>query len=244
MPPQLVEPLEFLFHGHLAPDDAERVHAIENLRAQLARRNQMYPTVSASSKPPADGAVIARRVSVPRAWGTFLFLCAKSFHAKCILEMGTGAGISAAYLSAAPDCQSLITIEGSAERAALAASNLQTLGAPAQVMPMDMNAALDDLFVGTDALFDLINLDGDHQYASTLHLAERVRPHLNARALLILDDIHWSQGMYAAWQKIRAAFGFAFALDVGRFGVCYWDGAPRETEYANLARYTGWFQKY
>jgi hypothetical protein len=162
MPPQLVGPLEFLFTGQLAPDDADRVRAIENLRAQLARQKQTYPPVSASSSPPADGAVMAHRVSIPRAWGTFLFLCAKSFRVKRILEMGSGAGISGAYLSAAPSCESLTTIEGSAARAALARETLKAVGAPARVLQMDLNAALDDIFGAKDANFDLMYLDGDH----------------------------------------------------------------------------------
>jgi hypothetical protein len=76
-----------------------------------------------------------------------------------------------------------------------------------------------------------------------MQLARRVLTHLNTPSLLILDDIHWSHGMFSAWQAIHTTLGFAFALDVGRVGVCYWDGAPRQTHLANLAYYVGWFQK-
>lgn len=243
MPPFLVEALDFLFTGKLAADDKDRVRIVESLRAQLARQHELFPPQGTQPKPSPDGFAMAHRVSVPRPWGTFLYLCVKASRARRILEMGSGAGISGAYLSAAPSCESLITIEASASRAALAKSNLNAVGAPARVMHKDNDAALNLVFSVPGASFDLVYLDSAHVYDTTVRWVARVLPYLNIPGILILDDIHYSRGMYAAWQKILASCGFACALDLGRLGVCYWDGASTETQILNLTRYTGWFRK-
>lgn len=100
------------------------MESIESLRAAIARRTEIFDVAFPSSlrkpKPIRNGAWIAYESSVTRNWGTFLYLCAKSFSARRVLELGSCAGISGSYLAAAPLVEKLITVEGSPALARMA----------------------------------------------------------------------------------------------------------------------------
>lgn len=243
VPKQLVAPLEFLFTNRLDAADRQGIARVEALRAELSRAQVSAVSVG-TPLGMADGYTLAHLSSVPPQWGAFLYLCAKFFGAQNILELGSGAGISGAYLASAPSCQTLVTIEGAPTRAAIAAANLERIGPHAHVVQGMFQDVLPEVFETQARPFDLVFKDGHHAYAPTVYWVKQILPQLAPRALVILDDIHWSAEMFRAWQEIYGTFGFAFALDVGRFGVCYWHGAPTPTQFANLARHVGWFRNF
>ena len=50
--------------------------------------------------------------------------------------------------------------------------------------------------------FDLIFLDGHHDGPATLDYFKQIKGLVNQDSLIIIDDIHWSKGMTAAWNEI------------------------------------------
>jgi hypothetical protein len=54
---------------------------------------------------------------------------------------------------------------------------------------------------------------------------EQVTPYLASNALVIFDDIRWSDGMARAWNAIRNDPRVLRSLSVGDFGVCIAAGA-------------------
>ena len=51
----------------------------------------------------------------------------------------------------------------------------------------------------------------------------RLSARLNRGALVVFDDIQWSD-VQEDWKALCARPGLSFAVNVGRFGVCVWDG--------------------
>jgi len=138
------------------------------------------------------------------------------------LELGTCVGISAAYLAAAMkknDLGHLWTIEGSPQVADLAAQTLTGLGLDGLVSIVrgPLHVALAPVL--RERKFDLVFVDAHHDGAATVGYFEEIKPHLRAGAIVVFDDIDWSDGMQAAWARIavdpavaehRAASGIGF----------------------------------
>src|SRR4029078_359012 len=133
--------LEYLITGRRDPAATEVGTRAENRRKQCASGGQRRLPIWYSPKPgsagddpdgrPAPGKELEftmKRIAATgkdRRWGTALYLVARDFESPAGLELGACAGISAIYLSSAPQMKSLITVEGSAPLAGLAAESLQ-----------------------------------------------------------------------------------------------------------------------
>jgi predicted O-methyltransferase YrrM len=253
VPASLVPALHYLIDAKVAASERGTLAPIDDLRSRVATRSDRKPLVFDSPHPlrpgekdPVPGPVkttewcwTAERSSVTRHWGTFLFLCAKHSHPRTILELGGCAGISACYLAAASQSSRLITVEGSADLAAVAAANLREINPTAKVVNAMFDDALDQLLPALSGSLDLVHIDGQHNRASTIHYFDRFQPHLGRGALIIFDDIHWSDDMRRAWRDIAQTGGVSHAIDVGRYGVCVWKGDGSQPKQYNFARYTG-----
>jgi predicted O-methyltransferase YrrM len=163
----------------------------------------------------------------------FLHLCAEAHGARTILELGSGAGISGCYLGSAAACRRFITVEGSAERGRLAAAHLAELVPGAQLIVNSFQSALDQLLPALDEGLDLVFIDGNKIAGGYLELVDRLAPRLNSGAVMIFDDIQWTD-LRADWRALSARPGFAFAIGTGRFGVCAWEGGARTPRAARL----------
>src|SRR5262249_33439927 len=153
--------------------------------------------------------------------------------------LGSCAGISACYLAAASASSRVLTVEGSPDLAAVAAANLRVINPSARAVNAMFDEALDRLVPELSGFLDLVHIDGQHERASTIHYFQRLLPHLGLGALTIFDDIHWSDDMRRAWQDIAQTRGVSHAIDVGRYGICVWQGGAARPKQHNFARYTG-----
>lgn len=237
-------PIEFLFTKRPGRDGRLAARRVELIRAALAGERRLFEVANPDGDDPRrTAAQIAHRSSVTEEWGTFLYLCAESFKPRTILELGSCAGISGCYLASANCFTKFITVEGSSSLAQLAESNLGQISDRVEVVHASFNDALGRLVQTLAAGIDLAYIDGHHEYAATLHYFRRLRPSLNTGALLIFDDIHWSSGMWRAWQVLRGHEGFAHTIDVGRFGICLWEGDSAVPVHYDLSPYLGWLRR-
>lgn len=141
------------------------------------------------------------------------------FKPQQVLELGThlGLGTTALCLGAKP--KRLITVEGCPETAQFTQNNFEVWGSnnpELSAIELINNNFEDFLNVfqdlqdfpdsktahSTKATFDLIYLDGHHDGPSTLRYFESLKKYTHEKTILIIDDIHWSKGMSAAWQHI------------------------------------------
>lgn len=245
VPEQFRPALDFLFARQLQPQDTRVVERVEAVRAALAARNETLDIVSRQRKTIVRTTqYIAKHSSVTRDWGTFLYLCAKGFRAETILELGSCAGISGSYLAAAPTCREFITIERSPALTPLAQTHIQKFFPAARVVNATIDDVLSDVLGRFAAPLDFYYVDANHEYAPTLRYFENALPYLKRGTLVVFDDIHWSQEMWHAWQVLRAYCGFSHTIDIGRFGLCVWQGGAVRPQQHNLAKYAGWLWKY
>jgi len=253
VPVGLTPALRYLIDRKVTASERAALTPIDDLRSRMATRSDRGPLVFDSPRPlrageknPVPGPVkttewrwTAERSSITRHWGTFLFLCAKHSRPRTILELGSCAGISACYLAAASSSSRALTIEGSSDLAKVAAANLREINPKAEVVNAMFDDALDQLLPELSGSLDLVHIDGQHNRVSTIHYFERLQPHLNRGSLIIFDDIHWSDDMRRAWHDIAQTPSVSHAIDVGRYGICVWEGSACFPRQHNFARYTG-----
>jgi predicted O-methyltransferase YrrM len=260
LPASLALPLQFLFDGR-APEQARDAAArIERIREQLAARSDVFqyqvgvselgPTrwperaQASNDAPVITFRTLATSMSVTPQWGMFLHLCAESFKARVIVEMGACVGISSAYLASASTHPRFITLEGSSTLAPIAAETLASISSNAEVVTGRFEETLEPLLQRLDrepAKIDLAFVDGHHDEAATLHYVDTLLPHLAENALVVLDDIHLYAEMWRAWQTVSALPRVATAVNVGRFGLLVIAPHAGPALQFDLARYTGWW---
>jgi predicted O-methyltransferase YrrM len=234
LPAVLAEPLRFLASGEASEELRTVQSRVEAARRELPDRIASY---SSTADPMSLGAV----VSVSRAWGSFLYLCMQSRTAASVIELGVAGGISGSYLASAASCRSYVGLEGAAWRLEIARRTLSLSGVRAEIEFVEgrFEETLPG-FVAGDRYFDLAYIDGDHYMEPTLSHMRRLTPRLNPGALVIFDDIRWSTEMFETWQRLSQWPGVSDAVDVGRMGVCVWQGGEVRPRLWDLARELAW----
>lgn len=164
---------------------------------------------------------LARKSLVSAAKGEFLFKLARVNKPINILEFGTSLGISSLYLTlAAPDAK-IVTMEGCNETATVAAENFEKAGAKnITLIRGRFEDNLSSVFSNMPSV-DLVFFDGNHRMQPTLDYFEACLPHMHAHSVAVLDDIHWSPGMEAAWKNIIARPEVKVSVDLFHAGVLF-----------------------
>jgi predicted O-methyltransferase YrrM len=161
--------------------------------------------------------------SVPRLWGRFLMRLVIELKPDSCLELGTGFGVSGAYQAAAlelNDGGTLTTIDAGAQGSIIAERGFAKLGLGDRVR-LERGLIADklaDMLKGT-APINYAFLDADHTEEATLAHFDAVVPYLSANAIMVLDDISWTQEMRRAWRTIVSREEASVAVDLGRMGV-------------------------
>jgi predicted O-methyltransferase YrrM len=131
-----------------------------------------------------------------------------------ILEIGTSVGLTTSYMAMANPHASVITIEGCPELSRLANENFRRLGlANIELLEGRFEDQLDialEKLVETDLLF----VDGNHRKEAVLNYFERCIPYINNETVMVFDDIHASDGMEQAWEKIRMHPAVTVSMDL------------------------------
>jgi predicted O-methyltransferase YrrM len=147
----------------------------------------------------------------------FIAKTARFLHAEYILELGTSAGISTAYLASAKP-KEITTIEGRPEAYEEAIKTFENLG-------IDNIHAIQGMFDQVlqspelDKGFDLIYIDGDHSLEGTMRYVNWAMEHITSKGMIILDDIYWSEHMTEAWEQCSTDKRVSLSLDLYQLGV-------------------------
>lgn len=180
------------------------------LGAGSKRLNNQQMTVSKLAK-----------TSLCTSWqGKLYHHLARVHQPKKILELGTCLGISSAYLYSGAPQSVMLTLEGDRNLVPLAKQSLEALfdeGGPEITLGRFSNTlpiALEDL-----AEVDLVLMDGDHSYHATLAYFQQIKPYLSADAIVIVHDIHWSEGMLLAWREMQKDEAIFLSIDLFDLGL-------------------------
>lgn len=175
--------------------------------------------------------------SKPYFWSLLLFKLIREFKPSLCLEFGTCLGISGAYQAAALKINhvgKLITLEGSESLAAIADRNFQQLGLDnAEVVSGRFQVNLDRILVENSPI-DYAFIDGHHDEKATINYFEKLLPCLSDTAILIFDDISWSEGMRRAWKYIEKEKRVSICLNLGVVGICIVDASSKDNIRLNI----------
>ncbi|HNR08215.1 MAG TPA: class I SAM-dependent methyltransferase [Saprospiraceae bacterium] len=200
---------------------------IENLRGDLLKNNELFVHTdfgAGSGKPGKKQSMhrlsdFIRRSAIRPESGRLLHRISRFFEANHILELGTAAGLSTAYLSKPGGKGQLITVEGDSYLASVAKATFDKLGLQPDLLIGAFDQVLPGI-LGHHPVFDLIFIDGNHRGAALESYIRLLSPYLHPDlGVIILDDIHWSRDMAGAWDRLRLERQWNLSLDLFQFGL-------------------------
>ena len=81
-----------------------------------------------------------------------------------------------------------------------------------------------DILIGTlkeIKSVDFAFIDGHHDRDATIEYFNKIKPYLSKDAIVVFDDISWSDGMKEAWNIIQKDTIFKTFEDLKKIGICY-----------------------
>ena len=207
----------------LADSDADKLaDALTNLdsldtsRIEEARaRLEQDPTALPAPFKKGTVGEMAASSSSPRHKGLLLHALVAEWAPGRVLEMGTCCGVSGAYIgSARPG--SFTSLEFSPILADTARRLWLELGVAGEVRVGDF---ADTFAAALEPAPDLVFVDGNHAEGPTWDYFEKLAKVCPPGALLVFDDIGWSDGMRSVWTRIQDDPRARVTADVGTCGL-------------------------
>ncbi len=246
----MADAIEAMITNNVAADERPHVDAIEARRTELeasedeisytdfgsATRDEsqsmeeMYEGVDRSR----SVGHLCRRTSKPYRSALLLHKIIRSAGTKNGLELGTCLGISGSYEAAAMELNGngrMITMEGAAPVAALAQQTFDRLGHGRVEIVV---GRFQDTLTGTVAEqgpFDYAFIDGHHDGRATIDYYNIILPHLTDGAIVVYDDIRWSNGMLDAWNALKVHESVEVSVDLEDVGICWVCKDPKPAEH-------------
>ena len=212
----------------LASNDERPFARIEAIRTSLLDNHQKLniTDLGAGSKhhrgPARSIADIARHSLSSEKYSKLYHRAITHYGAKHVLELGTSLGVNAMYLAAHPDVH-VTTMEGSQEVAELASalfvrhqiSNITVVKGNIDEQLAPVVKAMPQI--------DFAFVDANHRYDPTCAYFETLLLRTHKQTIIVLDDIHESPGMNAAWQKVMRHPRVTGTADLFRCGFIFFD---------------------
>jgi predicted O-methyltransferase YrrM len=164
---------------------------------------------------------IARLAGRSHHHGKLLFKMVNYYGAKNILELGTSMGLGTSYLAFANTDARVISIEGSQAVAAQASKHFAQLGLQNIIQIVGNFDTVLQKTIEENPAFDFVFVDGNHQYLPTVNYFNMLIEKVAEEAIIVFDDIHWSEGMKKAWLEICADNRVKLSIDVFQFGIIF-----------------------
>ncbi|MCA6074858.1 O-methyltransferase [Fulvivirga sedimenti] len=134
-----------------------------------------------------------------------------------VLELGTSLGLTTLYLSDNPDVQ-VTTMEANPDLIRLALENFKKINREnISLIRGNIDDTLDQA-LKTMGHVDLAYIDANHRFSPTIDYFNKILHYVNEESIVILDDIHWSVEMSAAWNEIRQHDSVTMTIDFYRMG--------------------------
>jgi predicted O-methyltransferase YrrM len=161
---------------------------------------------------------IVRTSAVPAKYGQMLYHLVNHYQPEYIIELGTSAGISTAYLASANPAVKVYTVEGNSGIAQIAKKTFHDLNLNniVQMTENFENALQPVLKIVAGKL--LVFIDGDHQYKRVMDYFKQLKVHPD-ECLIIIDDIRWSGEMLKAWKEICSDPVVKISIDLFFMGI-------------------------
>lgn len=181
---------------------------------------------------------VCRRGSKSYRWALLLFKLIRELKPSVCVELGTSLGISAAYQAAALELNrkgKIVSLEGAESLALLAKENLEQLGLARVIVVIGRFQDTLESVLREYAPIEFAFVDGHHVEHATLAYFEQIFPSLSENAVLVFDDIAWSEGMKRAWSTIMEDKRVGVCVDLVTVGICIPARSPGEKRTWKIA---------
>lgn len=208
-------------------EDLPEFAAIEALREELLDSDQVIRVndLGAGSRlldePVRRVSDMARASLKPARQAQLLHRLVRHFEPGTVLELGTSFGLSTLYMARGADHTQVTTIEGCPQTFRIAQHHFERL------RQRNINAVLGSFrsslpfVLRTVDRLDMVFIDGHHAKEPTLEYFEACLAKAHSGSIFILDDIHWSKGMEAAWQQVKQHPRVTVTIDLYDLGLVF-----------------------
>ncbi len=208
-------------------DNRPELEPIEQLRKDLMKSKQAIRVndLGAGSRvfdlPVRRVADIAQTSLMSRKNANTLFRLARYFQPTHVLELGTSFGISTLYLAKGAETGTVTTIEGCPQTHGIALGHFERMH-QSNIVPLlgSFRTRLGEA-LGTMERLDLAFIDGHHVKDPTLEYFEQCLAKSHNDSVIVLDDIHWSDGMEEAWEDIKRHPRVTVTVDLYDMGIVF-----------------------
>ncbi|MEP7107875.1 MAG: class I SAM-dependent methyltransferase [Ferruginibacter sp.] len=157
----------------------------------------------------------------PKKYAQLLFRMVQYYKPATIVELGTSFGITTSYLSFGNKNAKLYTCEGAGNIAAIARATFDSLQIKnIEMVEGDFAKTLPLLFSKIGSV-DFAFIDGNHRKEPTIQYYQQLLKHSTASTIFVLDDIHWSAEMEAAWFIIQQHPAVTLTIDLFFIGLVF-----------------------
>ncbi|MGC4034503.1 MAG: class I SAM-dependent methyltransferase [Chitinophagaceae bacterium] len=177
---------------------------------------------------------IAKNAAKSKKYGQLLYRMVQYYKPQTILELGTSLGITSSYLAMANDSTQVTTMEGSPEILSIAKNNFSELQLKNIItIEGDFDETLNDTLQNHRTI-DFAFLDGNHREEPTIRYFNLIADKINNNSIVVVDDIHWSAGMEAAWQAIKNHASVKCSVDLFFIGIIFFREEFHEKQHFTI----------
>jgi len=164
---------------------------------------------------------IAKYSLKPKKQIWLLLSLIENMKAENILEIGTSLGITASYFALSGNRAKVATLEGCPEISNIAENIFKNLNI--DNIELITGEFSDTLPLALKKLkkVDFVFFDGNHNYKSTLQYYKQCLNFKHNETIFVFDDIHLSDDMEKAWEKIKSDKNVTVTIDMFFFGIVF-----------------------
>jgi predicted O-methyltransferase YrrM len=153
-------------------------------------------------------------------YANLLFQLVSYYNCKNSLELGTSLGIGTFNLAKGNESCDIQTIDACKNTQEIAKEKLNDFGIKnIKFINSEFDKAI--LSFEKEIKFDLIFIDGHHDGMALKRYLNLLDDFSHDETIFILDDIRWSEGMFAAWNEITKDKKYNLTLDLFRMGLIW-----------------------
>lgn len=178
--------------------------------------------------------LVARRAGSSVRQGRMLFRLANWAAPATMLELGTSLGIGAMYLASGMRSARFISLEGCADCAQVARTNLELLHLKnAEVVTGEFEKTLPKALDNLQKL-DFVFFDGNHRPEPVIRYFETCLAYANDTTVFVFDDAYWSPGMTQAWEQIKQHPRVRLTVDFFDLSLAFINPEFREKQHFSV----------
>lgn len=168
------------------------------------------------------------KMGISHPYGKMLYGISKHLKPNNILEIGTSAGISAAYMALGNPHAKIKTVEACKNKALIAKDLMEKNNFHnVSVIYGYGNEVLDQL-AKENYKAQMVYVDADHSWEGTVGFFHQLTRLTTRESIIILDDIYWSADMQRAWKHITNQKQVTLSLATMRLGMVFFH--PKRTK--------------